>query len=169
MKKGLKKFCIRIMAAGVFRERERVCLWLDIECKLKKVATALIVSCKLINSDTIPAILPLVNKLLNHSEATIRKKAIMVLQRFNELSPKTISDVGDKAKRMLCDKDPSVMGASLHLLLDLVEQDDGGSDFSDLVSSFVSILKQIIEHRLPKDYDYHRMPAPWTQIKFGYF
>ena len=132
---------------------------------LNQVATALIVSCKLINSDTIPAILPLVNKLLNHSEATIRKKAIMVLQRFNELSPKTISEVGDKAKRMLCDKDPSVMGASLHLLLDLIEQDDGGSDFSDLVSSFVSILKQIIEHRLPKDYDYHRMPAPWTQIK----
>merc|ERR1712087_102996 len=47
----------------------------------------------------------------------------------------------------VADKDPSVMGASLHLLLDLVR----GS--------------QIIERRLPKDFDYHRMPAPWTQIK----
>ena len=124
----------------------------------------MIVACKLINEDTIPAILPLVNKLLNHTEATIRKKAIMVIQRFNELSTQSVTDVADKAKRMLCDKDPSVMGASLHLLLDLIDVNCG--DFTDLVSSFVSILKQIIEHRLPKDYDYHRMPAPWTQINY---
>ena len=79
------------------------------------------------------------NKLLNHSEATIRKKAIMVIQRFNELSVNSVTDVADKAKRMLCDKDPSVMGASLHLLLDLIDNSEV-SDFNDLVSSFVSIL-----------------------------
>lgn len=55
------------------------------------------------------------------------------------------------------------MGASLYILHDMAEADS--SLHKDLVPSFVSILKQITEHRLPSSFDYHRMPAPWIQIK----
>merc|ERR1719285_477786 len=127
-----------------------------------EVGTALTVLCKLVNNDTVPAVLPLVLKLVDHKEANIRKKAVMVLHRFHQLDPNSVMDLMEKAKRLLCDKDPSVMGASLNLMHELV--DHNLVRMKELVPSFVSILKQIIEHRLPKDYDYHRMPAPWMQI-----
>ncbi len=66
-------------------------------------------------------------------------------------------------KRALCDKDPAVMAGTLPLLAEICRNDP--TPFKDLVQSLVSILKQITEHRLPRDFDYHRMPAPWVQIK----
>ena len=60
------------------------------------MATALIVACKLINEDAIPALLPLVLKLLGHNEASIRKKAIMTIQRFYELNESCITDTPEK-------------------------------------------------------------------------
>tara|TARA_B110000305_G_C19344328_1_gene590848 strand:- start:683 stop:982 length:300 start_codon:yes stop_codon:yes gene_type:complete len=37
--------------------------------------------------------------------------------------------------------------------------------YKDLVNHFIIILKQIIDHRLPREFDYHRLPAPWVQTK----
>jgi AP-4 complex subunit epsilon-1 len=63
---------------------------------------------------------------------------------------------------LLIATDPSVMGASLILLHAMIVADP--LPYKDLVPSFVSILKQIIEHRLPREFDYHRIPAPWIQL-----
>lgn len=62
----------------------------------------------------------------------------------------------------LCDNDPGVMGATLCPLFDLISNDVNA--YKDLVISFVSILKQVAERRLPKSYDYHQMPAPFIQV-----
>ena len=62
-------------------------------------------------------------------------------------------------KNALCDIKPSVMGCALHYYFEVVNNDP--LKYKDLTSSFVVILKQIIEHRLERDYDYHRLPAPW--------
>ncbi|KAJ4457785.1 Adaptor protein complex 4 (AP-4); epsilon subunit; B [Paratrimastix pyriformis] len=126
------------------------------------VAAALNTVSRLINNETIPVIMPLVVELLKHPTDLIRKKAIMVLHRIWLKSPDQLPNIGEHARAMLCDKDPSVMGAALCLLVDLCKQFP--TRFKDLVPSFVSILKQITEHRLPKDFDYHRMPAPWLQM-----
>lgn len=34
----------------------------------------------------------------------------------------------------------------------------------DMIESFIHILTQIVDHKLPNEFDYHRVPAPWIQI-----
>jgi len=128
-----------------------------------EVCAALIGISRLVNLEMVPAILPLVLKRLEHPKEVVRKKAIIALQRFYQLEPSTVADARDTIRKVLCDSDPSVMGASLHLLHDMARDNPAGS--KDLVPSFVSILKQVTEHRLSRDYDYHRIPAPWLQVK----
>ena len=111
----------------------------------------------------IPAVVNLVVELLKHDKEIVRKKAVMCMHRFYQLQPESVEHLADQFRRILCDKDPSVMGAALNILYELAQKNVQA--FKDLVPSYVSILKQITEHRLPRDYDYHRMPAPWIQIK----
>jgi AP-4 complex subunit epsilon-1 len=93
----------------------------------------------------------------------IRKKAVMVLFKMHKQFPQAIDQMDVKMKKALCDKDPQVMAATLNYFADQVRKSP--SDYKDLVNSFVVILKQIVEHRLPREYDYHRIPAPWIQMK----
>ncbi|CAJ1930794.1 unnamed protein product [Sphenostylis stenocarpa] len=127
------------------------------------VCAALNAVCRLINEETIPAVLPRVVDLLNHSKDAVRKKAVMALHRFYQKSPSSVSHLLTNFRKRLCDNDPGVMGASLCPLFNLVSDD--ANSYKDLVVSFVNILKQVAEHRLPKTYDYHQMPAPFIQVK----
>mmetsp|Transcript_22316 Transcript_22316/g.51701 ORF Transcript_22316/g.51701 Transcript_22316/m.51701 type:complete len:939 (+) Transcript_22316:78-2894(+) len=128
-----------------------------------EVCSALTSVCRLVNLEMIPAISPLVFKLLSHPQEAVRKKAVVAVHKFFKVVPEEVLDQKDQIRKVLCDPDPSVMGASLHVLCEVAKAHPASC--KDLVPSFVSILKQITEHRLPRDFDYHRMPAPWLQVK----
>ncbi|KOO35705.1 ap-4 complex subunit, partial [Chrysochromulina tobinii] len=128
-----------------------------------EVCAALIAIPKLVSKEFLPALLQPVLALLDHAMEAIRKKAVMVLHKFYTIEPESMASHTDKLRRALCDKDPAVMGAALYILHAMAEQTP--AHHKDLVPSYVSILKQITEHRLPSTFDYHRVPAPWIQIK----
>ena len=127
------------------------------------VCSALTAIMQLVNEETVPAVLPQVTELLTHPVAHVRKKAVMALMRFHQKSPQSVSHMHGKFREMICDKDPSVMSAAVCALHDLIALNP--ELHKNLTSSFVSVLKQIIDRRLAKSYDYHKVPAPFVQIK----
>ena len=129
------------------------------------VCAALAAVMRLITTDMVATVVNDVTKLLSHQSDLVRKKAIIALHRLHQLDQANISaeDLTGHLRRILCDRDPSVMGASLCVIEKMTIKNP--APFKDLVPSLVSILKQVIEHRLPSDFDYHRIPAPWLQMK----
>jgi len=123
---------------------------------------ALSAVCKIITPDMIPAVLADILKLLKHDMDYVRKRAVVAFHRLYQMDSDSVQDHTDVVRRVLCDKDPAVMGASLVVLHDMIAEN--AMPFKDLVSSFTSILKQVTEHRLPREFDYHRIPAPWVQM-----
>ena len=128
-----------------------------------EVANALIATSMLITTEMIPAVIGPVASLLTHKREFVRKRALLALHRFYQLDKSSICHLNDQICKMLCDADPSVMTACVVLLDDMCKDDP--TIGKNLVPSLVSIQKQIIEQRLPRDYDYHNIPAPWVQIK----
>ena len=58
----------------------------------------------------------------------------------------------------------SVMAATLPYFKEQTMKEP--DKYKDLVSPLIVILKHIIEHKLPRDYDYHWFPAPLIQVIF---
>ncbi|GBE59392.1 adaptin N terminal region domain containing protein [Babesia ovata] len=127
----------------------------DMVCALQCV-------CDLVNRDMIPTILPCVLRCLEVDNEHVRKHAVMAVRSFNEFDSACVEDFCGVIERGICDPSPSVMTCTLSLLQDAIESRPRG--YRHLVPSLVSILNQIVDRRLSSAYDYHRVPAPWTQI-----
>lgn len=136
-----------------------------------EVSMALTAVSRLLNADGIPALLPDIRACCAHADVSVRKKAVTALARLLAIDRSHAAEVADTLRRALCDSEPTVMAAALGAYLTLY----GGSDIEELeraeaarelVPSLVSILKQVVEHALPRDFDYARVPAPWLQVRF---
>ncbi|KNC52001.1 adaptin N terminal region domain-containing protein [Thecamonas trahens ATCC 50062] len=122
-----------------------------------------LVSTALLSADYIPAVLPSVVSLLQHESGMVRKKAVMALHSLYSKVPDVVDGLQDEIRKVLCDRDPAVMAATLVLIHDLVVVDKAG--WIDLIPSFVSILKQVADNKLASTFSYHGVPAPWIQIQ----
>ncbi|KAM9376860.1 AP-4 complex subunit epsilon-1 [Pholidichthys leucotaenia] len=130
---------------------------------LIEVCMALTVVSQMFPKDMIPAILPLVEEKLNHPKEIIRRKAVLALYKFYLIAPNQVQHIHSKFRKALCDKEPGVMTASLHIYLQMIQENPEG--YKDLTASFVAILKQVVGGKLPMDFNYHSVPAPWLQIQ----
>uniref|UniRef100_A0A672TYJ0 Adaptor related protein complex 4 subunit epsilon 1 n=1 Tax=Strigops habroptila TaxID=2489341 RepID=A0A672TYJ0_STRHB len=130
---------------------------------LVEVCMALTVVSQIFPREMIPAVLPLIEDKLQHSKEIIRRKAVQALYKFYLIAPNQVQHIHDKFRKALCDRDAGVMAASLHIYLQMIKENSSG--YKDLTGSFVTILKQVVGGKLPIDFNYHSVPAPWLQIQ----
>ncbi|KAH8614289.1 putative Adaptin N terminal region Adaptin AP4 complex epsilon appendage platform [Trypanosoma vivax] len=126
------------------------------------VAAALTSVSKIARYDLLNAINTEVIGLLNHSSPLVRKKAVIAMHAFYRRTRGTMGDP-ERFRQALLDRDPSVAGAALSLFQDVVRNDPLSN--RHLIGTFISMLRKIIEHHLPVDYNYQHVPAPWFQMR----
>ncbi|XP_072004322.1 AP-4 complex subunit epsilon-1 isoform X1 [Engystomops pustulosus] len=130
---------------------------------LVEVCMALTTVSQIFPREMIPAALPLIEDKLQHSKEIVRRKAVLALYKFYLIAPTQVQHIHEKFRKALCDRDVGVMAASLHIYLQVIK--DNPSVYKDLTGSFVTILKQVVGGKLPVDFNYHSVPAPWLQIQ----
>ena len=126
-----------------------------------EVCMALSTVARFANPLIIQAVSEPVLKLLDNKDNKIRKKAVMCLYKFYQVDKNSVPDCENKMKKMLCDYEPSVMAATLPFYKEMALNNP--EKIKDLVGPFIAILKQVIENKLPKDFNYHKFPGPWIQ------
>ncbi|XP_048112066.1 AP-4 complex subunit epsilon-1 [Alosa alosa] len=167
---GLEKR-VGYLAVSLFLNENHELLLLLVNTVLKdlqstnliEVCMALTVVSQMFPKDMIPAILPLVEEKLTHPKEIIRRKAVLALHKFYLIAPNQVQHIHSKFRKALCDKDPGVMAASLHIYLQMIKE--GAEAYRELAGSFAAILRQVVGGKLPVEFNYHSVPAPWLQIQ----
>jgi AP-4 complex subunit epsilon-1 len=127
-----------------------------------EVAAALTAAAQMLRPELMTVVQGDLPGLMTHEKPLVRRKVVEAMHAFYARSDTAIGDVVS-FRQALCDRDPSVMDAATRLLHDVIQRSPDAH--RDLLDSFVMILSQVIERRLPRTYDYHRTPAPWLQIR----
>ena len=59
----------------------------------------------------------------------------------------------------------TINGLSVGMSLSVIFIQDNPNQHKDLSSAFLNILSQVVNRRLPSQFEYHSVPAPWIQIR----
>lgn len=138
--------------------------------------------CNLVTQASLPAIESQVRRLFHHHKANIRKKALMVMYKLYEIRQNTTDKIDQNrtlnqynisilslCQEALSDSNAQVMNSGVIVLHELMGKynllNTHRIELCSLVPSLLSILTQISENRLGSSYIYHRIPAPWIQIR----
>ena len=87
-----------------------------------EVCMALTTVVKFANGIIMQAVTEPILTLLDSKSEQIRKKAVMCLHRFWQVNPSYVTELESKMRKMLCDYDPSVMGATLNFFREAVSK-----------------------------------------------
>ena len=90
----------------------------------------------------------------------IRKKALVALQRVQQLSP--MEGFSSVLKRLLSDQSPSVIATCLNIVEQEAKKDP--KEYVVLLKPLCFLLQQIFEKKAAY-YDYQKIPEPFMQIK----
>jgi AP-4 complex subunit epsilon-1 len=87
---------------------------------------------------------------------------LIALQKIHELQPQILVTYKTYLQEALFDEEPPVVFIAITLMKRLIAEDP--EPYKDMTDDFCRILKDIVLHKYPKEYDYHKVPAPWLQI-----
>ena len=116
----------------------------------------------MINSIIIEACLDTILKLIKHPTDLVRKKALLVLEKIYKLDKEKLPTFKTILQESLDDDEPPVVFISIVILKELIEEHP--ERYKELTDNLCVVLKDIITHKYRKEYDYHKIPAPWMQI-----
>ncbi|PSN42024.1 hypothetical protein C0J52_08244 [Blattella germanica] len=143
------------------------------------VAMALSASCHLVPPDQATVLLPILEEKLCHTNEYIRSKAVIALHHFFRISPQLCHPYVNRVKLLLGDKDPGVVAYVLQFILEVAQSltlltywvltiirflQDTPHVVMDIIPALVKIQHQILDGRLPEEFKYSGLNAPWMQI-----
>ena len=125
--------------------------------------TALTLLRYFLSDSLITHIMPILRKLTKHSTAIISRKSYLVLFNIHQTNREHLPDIKGLAVEALGSSEPPVKFAGLSMIYPLIMGNPHQN--KELTKRLAEILKDILDHKYPKEYDYHRIPAPWFQVQ----
>lgn len=103
----------------------------------------------LVEEEYLPAVMPMVIRLLAANEDIVRQRACMTMHHIARRYPNIeIDDVPSHLARLIGDRSPSVLSAALCWLVTLLERQQSPIRATSLASSLVAVFHQCLQYKV---------------------